>query len=119
MDAEPPQLRIDALAHLTSLERRVLQVAANDCPMQRKSLSARLGYMMRTFIGGKERWMGQPLANPTLEALRLFFCLTRRPDPVLMTVVRRQLSDAFNDRTLEAIAAEADASAQLTIPRTG
>ncbi len=86
--------------------------------MQRKSVSARLGYLMRTLIGRKERWMGHPLANPTPEALRLFFCLNRRPDPVLMPVTRRQLSNAF-DRTLDAIAAEACAACQPTIPRTG
>jgi len=119
MDFETVQSRSDALAHLTPLQRQVLQVAASDCPMKRKTLAARLHYLVQAIFDTTPGWMGRPLANTRLEALRLFFCLNRRPDPVLMPLVRQELSKAFDDRTLDAIAAEACVGHQPAMPRTG
>ncbi len=104
---------------LTPLQRQVLQVAAIDCPMRHKTFMPRLRFLVRTLTRTRPHWMGRPLANPSLEALRLFFCLNRRPDPALMTVVRHELSPILDDRTLDAIAAEASGVDQPTIPRTG
>lgn len=103
---------------LTLLERQVLQVADKDCPMRNLSLFARVTLFFRSLSGGRARWMRRPLANPTLEALRLFFCLNRYPDPVLMPLVRKQLASAFDDRAIQAIAAEAKHSAGQSGPQT-
>jgi hypothetical protein len=119
MDVKTMQPRTDALAHLTPPQRQVLQIAANDCPMKRKSLAARLYYLLQAIFDTTPSWMERPLANTTLEALRLFFCLNRRPDPVLMPLVRQELSKAFDERTLDAIAAEACVAHQPAMPRTG
>lgn len=109
MDVETAQSRSDALVHLTPLQRQVLQVAASDCPMKRKSVAARLHYLIQAIFDTTPNWMLRPLADTKHEALRLFFCLNRRPDPVLMPLVRHELSKAFDEPTLDAIAAEARA----------
>lgn len=57
MDVETVQSRSDALAHLTPLQRQVLQVAASDCPMKRKSVAARLHYLIQAIFDTTPNWM--------------------------------------------------------------
>ncbi len=92
------------MARLTPLQAQVLHVAALDCPMRGKSAFRRIADILRSAIGGRNRWMSRPLANSTLEALRLFFCLSRFPDPAVMSVVRKQLVSEFDEEALGGIA---------------
>ena len=72
--------------------------------MRHKTVFERFVEGLRIIGRRPHHFMSRPLGNPTLEALRLFFCLNRFPDAAVMSVVRKELDRAFDEDTLGSVA---------------
>ncbi len=89
--------------HLTHAQEGAILVGMLDCPLQERSFLARLAVRLQSLLNRRRSWIHHGLANPKLEALRLWVCLQRHPDPALDSVVHKELATEFSTEQLAAL----------------